>query len=158
MLRWKQTPWGDSVLLPVHDEIIVMVPKHYGSAATAALVAMHADGIHGVPSPRLTNRTNRAGIGQTQPDCHSSSVSTRRPSGIASGITSGVLPGSNAHGGSNRRTQTSEDAGGHTPVDDIAGACDITAVVAGEEQAKLGNLVARPRALCWKPGFEDFLQ
>jgi anti-sigma B factor antagonist len=26
MHRWRDTPWGHSVLLPVHDEIVAMVP------------------------------------------------------------------------------------------------------------------------------------
>ncbi len=31
MLRWRDTPWGNSVLLPVHDEIIAMVPEQDGT-------------------------------------------------------------------------------------------------------------------------------
>lgn len=27
LLNWRDTPWGDSVLLPVHDEILAMVPN-----------------------------------------------------------------------------------------------------------------------------------
>lgn len=38
MLRWRTTRWGGCVLLPVHDEIIAMVPEDEGDVATAALV------------------------------------------------------------------------------------------------------------------------
>jgi DNA polymerase I-like protein with 3'-5' exonuclease and polymerase domains len=49
LLRWRETPWGRSVLLPVHDEIIVMVPEPDAAAATSALVeCMHTD-FQGVP-------------------------------------------------------------------------------------------------------------
>jgi hypothetical protein len=44
LLRWRDTPWGTSVLLPVHDEIIVMVPTSDATAATATLVeCMHTE-------------------------------------------------------------------------------------------------------------------
>ena len=49
MLRWQNTRWGDSVLLPVHDEIIAMVPEQDGPAATAALVACMQTQFQGVP-------------------------------------------------------------------------------------------------------------
>lgn len=49
MLRWRTTPWGDAVLLPVHDEIIAMVPEHDGPAATAALVTCMQTTFRGVP-------------------------------------------------------------------------------------------------------------
>jgi len=49
MLRWRHTPWGDCVLLPVHDEIIAMVPEHDGTAATAALVECMQTDFHGIP-------------------------------------------------------------------------------------------------------------
>jgi len=50
LLRWQTTPWGSSaVLLPVHDEILVMVPEHDAPAATEALLAcMHTE-LRGVP-------------------------------------------------------------------------------------------------------------
>lgn len=49
MLRWRNTPWGDAVLLPVHDELIVQVPHQDGPAATAALVACMQSEFMGVP-------------------------------------------------------------------------------------------------------------
>jgi DNA polymerase I-like protein with 3'-5' exonuclease and polymerase domains len=49
MLRWRDTRWGNSVLLPVHDEIIAMVPEHDGPAATAALVDCMQTNFQGVP-------------------------------------------------------------------------------------------------------------
>jgi len=48
-LRWRDTPWGGCVLLPVHDELIAMVPEHKGDAATAALVACMQTEFQGVP-------------------------------------------------------------------------------------------------------------
>jgi hypothetical protein len=47
--RWRDTPWGHSVLLPVHDEIVAMVPALHGPAATAALVGCMQTELAGVP-------------------------------------------------------------------------------------------------------------
>jgi DNA polymerase I-like protein with 3'-5' exonuclease and polymerase domains len=50
LLRWHTTPWGGSaVLLPVHDEILVMVPEHDAPAATNALVTCMQTELNGVP-------------------------------------------------------------------------------------------------------------
>lgn len=49
LLRWRDTPWGTSVLLPVHDEILAMVPEPDGTAATAALVTCMQTEFLGVP-------------------------------------------------------------------------------------------------------------
>jgi DNA polymerase I-like protein with 3'-5' exonuclease and polymerase domains len=49
MLRWRDTPWGGCVLLPVHDEIIAMVPEHDGPAATTTLVECMQTEFRGVP-------------------------------------------------------------------------------------------------------------
>ena len=49
LLRWRNTPWGDCVLLPVHDEIIAMVPEADGTAATMALVTCMQTEFQGVP-------------------------------------------------------------------------------------------------------------
>lgn len=49
LLRWQDTRWGRSVLLPVHDEILAMVPEHDGAAATTALTACMQTQFHGVP-------------------------------------------------------------------------------------------------------------
>lgn len=49
LLRWRDTPWGRSVLLPVHDEIIAMVPEDEGTAATACLLDCMQTELMGVP-------------------------------------------------------------------------------------------------------------
>ncbi|MDQ3762165.1 MAG: DNA polymerase [Actinomycetota bacterium] len=49
LLRWRGTPWGGCVLLPVHDEIITMVPEDEGDAAIAALVGCMQTEFQGVP-------------------------------------------------------------------------------------------------------------
>jgi hypothetical protein len=48
LLRWRW-PRRCSVLLPVHDEILAMIPEQDGPTATTALSAcMHTE-LHGVP-------------------------------------------------------------------------------------------------------------
>lgn len=37
LLRWRDAAWGTGVLLPVHDEILAMVPATDGPADTTAL-------------------------------------------------------------------------------------------------------------------------
>jgi DNA polymerase family A len=49
LLRWQHTPWGDAVLLPVHDEIVVMVPESDAAQASAALVECMRTELNGVP-------------------------------------------------------------------------------------------------------------
>ena len=49
LLRWRDAPWGGFVLLPVHDEIIAMVPEADGPAATAAPVECMETTFEGVP-------------------------------------------------------------------------------------------------------------
>jgi DNA polymerase family A/3'-5' exonuclease len=49
LLRWQHTPWGEAVLLPVHDEILVMVPESDAVAASEALVACMETELNGVP-------------------------------------------------------------------------------------------------------------
>jgi DNA polymerase I-like protein with 3'-5' exonuclease and polymerase domains len=49
LMRWRQTPWGDAVLLPVHDELVVKVPEHQAEEATAALVACMTTELYGIP-------------------------------------------------------------------------------------------------------------
>lgn len=49
LLRWEDTPWGGAVLLPVHDELVVMVPEADAEAATAALVDAMTTDLMGVP-------------------------------------------------------------------------------------------------------------
>lgn len=48
LMRWSQTRWGDRVLLPVHDELVVKVPEDEAEEATAALVEAMTSELHGV--------------------------------------------------------------------------------------------------------------
>lgn len=47
--RWADTVWSESVLLPVHDELVVAVPEADAEAATDELVRAMGGEIHGVP-------------------------------------------------------------------------------------------------------------
>jgi DNA polymerase I-like protein with 3'-5' exonuclease and polymerase domains len=49
LVRWSGTPWGGAVLLPVHDELVVMVPEDQAEQATAALVECMSSELHGIP-------------------------------------------------------------------------------------------------------------
>lgn len=49
LLRWADTRWGDAVLFPVHDELVVMVPQDEAAEATAELEAVMTSNLHGVP-------------------------------------------------------------------------------------------------------------
>lgn len=49
LLRWNDTPWSRCVILPVHDEILAMVPTPDAPHATAALLACMRTTLHGVP-------------------------------------------------------------------------------------------------------------
>ncbi|MGH3867253.1 MAG: DNA polymerase [Pseudonocardiaceae bacterium] len=49
LLRWRDTRWGTSVLLPVHDEILAMVPEQDGTTATATLASCMQTEFLGVP-------------------------------------------------------------------------------------------------------------
>jgi P4 family phage/plasmid primase-like protien len=48
LLRWNQTRWGGSVVLPVHDEIVAKVPAAEAADATAALLACMTTELDGV--------------------------------------------------------------------------------------------------------------
>lgn len=48
LVRWSDTPWGHCVLLPVHDELLVVVPEQDAEAATEALVECMASALAGV--------------------------------------------------------------------------------------------------------------
>lgn len=48
LVLWNQTPWGNAVLLPVHDELVVQVPEAEAEAATAALTEVMATELHGI--------------------------------------------------------------------------------------------------------------
>jgi len=49
LIRWKDTPWGGSVLFPVHDEVVAMVPADQAQEATATLVGCMQTELYGVP-------------------------------------------------------------------------------------------------------------
>ena len=46
--RWEQTPWAGGVVLPVHDEVLALVPAEQADAATAELVRCMTSALHGV--------------------------------------------------------------------------------------------------------------
>jgi DNA polymerase I-like protein with 3'-5' exonuclease and polymerase domains len=48
LIRWDDTEWRGGVVLPVHDEIVAMVPEADAERATAALVACMASNLGGV--------------------------------------------------------------------------------------------------------------
>ncbi|PSK96684.1 P4 family phage/plasmid primase-like protein [Haloactinopolyspora alba] len=48
LIKWQDTPWGDRVLLPVHDELVVMVPESDAKSAADALVTCMETEIGGV--------------------------------------------------------------------------------------------------------------
>jgi len=49
LVRWSDTRWGNAVLLPVHDELVVMVSEDEAAAATAALVQCMTNELFGIP-------------------------------------------------------------------------------------------------------------
>jgi DNA polymerase I-like protein with 3'-5' exonuclease and polymerase domains len=49
LLRWRQTRWGEATLMPVHDELVVMVPEDEATEATAALTECMTTNLFGVP-------------------------------------------------------------------------------------------------------------
>jgi P4 family phage/plasmid primase-like protien len=49
LLKWDQTPWGGGVVLPVHDEIVAMVPEQDADEAMAALVSCMSSELYGIP-------------------------------------------------------------------------------------------------------------
>ncbi|MEV6413860.1 DNA polymerase [Kribbella sp. NPDC051718] len=48
-IRWDSTPWGRSIMFPVHDEVVAMVPENEADDATAALSGCMASELYGVP-------------------------------------------------------------------------------------------------------------
>jgi len=48
-IRWDRTPWGNSIMFPVHDEVVAMVPEDQADEATATLAACMATELNGVP-------------------------------------------------------------------------------------------------------------
>jgi P4 family phage/plasmid primase-like protien len=49
LLRWSATRWGGAVLLPVHDELVVMVPEDEAEEATTALETAMTTDLYGIP-------------------------------------------------------------------------------------------------------------
>jgi DNA polymerase I-like protein with 3'-5' exonuclease and polymerase domains len=49
LIRWEQGPYAGGVVLPVHDEIVAMVPAEQAPAATAYLVACMTTQLGPVP-------------------------------------------------------------------------------------------------------------
>jgi DNA polymerase I-like protein with 3'-5' exonuclease and polymerase domains len=49
LLAWDQTRWGGGVVLPVHDEIVAMVPEQDATEATEALVRCMSRELYGIP-------------------------------------------------------------------------------------------------------------
>jgi P4 family phage/plasmid primase-like protien len=48
LMRWRDTRWGNAVLMPVHDEVLVFVPEADAAEATATLVAAMETTLFGV--------------------------------------------------------------------------------------------------------------
>jgi DNA polymerase I-like protein with 3'-5' exonuclease and polymerase domains len=48
LLDWDQTRWGGGVVLPVHDEIVAMVPEQEAEEATTALVGCMSRELYGI--------------------------------------------------------------------------------------------------------------
>lgn len=49
LLDWDKTRWGGGVVLPVHDEIVAMVPEQDATEATEALVHCMSRTLYGIP-------------------------------------------------------------------------------------------------------------
>jgi len=48
LIRWADTRWGTAVLLPVHDEIVTVIPETDAADATTALVTAMQTDLYGV--------------------------------------------------------------------------------------------------------------
>jgi P4 family phage/plasmid primase-like protien len=48
LMQWAQTRWADCTLLPVHDELLVMVPEHEAEEATTELVRCMTTELYGI--------------------------------------------------------------------------------------------------------------
>ena len=48
LLAWDRTRWGCGVVLPVHDEIVAMVPEADAEDATAELVRCMSRELYGI--------------------------------------------------------------------------------------------------------------
>lgn len=59
LVKWRDTRWGGCVLLPVHDEVIAMVPEQDGPAGTVALVECMQTEFMGVPIVAAADEPSR---------------------------------------------------------------------------------------------------
>jgi hypothetical protein len=48
LMQWRRTRWGDAVLFPVHDELVVKVPEDQAEEATSTLAGLMASELNGV--------------------------------------------------------------------------------------------------------------
>jgi DNA polymerase I-like protein with 3'-5' exonuclease and polymerase domains len=48
LLRWRQSPWGNCTVLPVHDEVLATVPADQAQAATAELARCMTTQLNGM--------------------------------------------------------------------------------------------------------------
>jgi P4 family phage/plasmid primase-like protien len=49
LIDWDNTQWGGGVILPVHDEIVAVVPENEAAEATAALEQCMSRELYGIP-------------------------------------------------------------------------------------------------------------
>lgn len=49
ILAWDKSAWGGGIVMPVHDEIVAMVPESEAEAATATLVECMNRELYGIP-------------------------------------------------------------------------------------------------------------
>jgi hypothetical protein len=49
LLRWEIGPWGGGLVMPVHDEVIAMVPEHQADDALAHLLECMTLELNGIP-------------------------------------------------------------------------------------------------------------
>jgi phage/plasmid-associated DNA primase len=49
LLRWERGPWGGGLVMPVHDEVVAMVPEHQADDALAHLLECMTLELNGIP-------------------------------------------------------------------------------------------------------------
>jgi len=49
LIKWDAGPYAGGVVLPVHDEVVAMVPAEVANDATAYLVECMTSDLYGVP-------------------------------------------------------------------------------------------------------------
>lgn len=60
LLRWGDSKWGDCTVLPIHDEVIAIVPWEDRFAATAELIRCMGGELYGVPVSAEAKEPSRA--------------------------------------------------------------------------------------------------